>query len=114
MAYVRVLWLKYVTVASRFFLLHRFNLEKIMRVCPLHVIVNGVIHPVLTWTAINPAHDAKVRAATVHGVNVTQKLFQSQCHKYVAYKATPNHVGSKDVTGKRTVNWSQVGRARLL
>lgn len=63
-----------------------------MRVCPLHVIVEGVIHPVLAWTAINPAHDAKVRAATVHGVNVTQKLFQRQCHKYVAYEATPNHV----------------------
>lgn len=83
-------------MASRSFLLRRFNLKKMMRMCSLHVIVEGVIHPVLTRTAINPTHDAKVRAATVHGVNVTQKLFQSQCHKYVAYEATPNHVGSKD------------------
>ena len=77
-------------------------------------IIVAVIHPVLTWIAINPAHNAKVTAATVHSVNVTKKLFQSQCHKYVAYEAMLNHVGSKDVTGKRTVNCSQVGRARLL
>lgn len=64
-----------------------------MRVCPLDVIVEGVVHSILTWTAINPANDAKSRAATVLDVNVTQKFFQSQCHKYVAYEATPNHVG---------------------
>lgn len=62
-----------------------------MCVLLLYVIVIGVIHPVLTRTAINATHHTKVRAATVHRVNVIQQFFQNQCYKNVAYETTPNH-----------------------
>lgn len=48
--------------------------NKVACMVAFNVIVIGIVHPIVLYTAINSTQHVKIRAATMHNVNVAQQI----------------------------------------